>query len=468
MPYGEVFTQDFEIRNKIMENKEVNKLIAELDNVVTTILKKESDFNKTFINKRSGFQHYPCITLEDLADIPRNIVHKLKYRPYEFSEKILDSMEYISERVSDSEHFLINSLNHPNNIDYLYSFMMTMIWVDKYLYQNLEWENLPEDTMPTSLRSRLAKQKRSITNLEKSSIGLDEKVQQINNAYNAAKNLPVVQDDLQEAIDKVHSSNIEMDRLHKEQVSKSDEFSKNILLTENKGKERLNEIEEYKKKIEKLYLECEELKNKSAQAYRITNTNGLAGSFKERATTLHNSSRWWIGGLIASLFALWWIGSNQVEKLQTLYATPNINTAAIILQSITALLSITAPLWFAWLSTSQIHKLFKLSEDYGFKSSVSQSYEGYRKETADISEELLKDLMTSLLKIMNDEPLRLVKDDTNATSPYSDMLRQILSKQKQETEPKNDKKENLSEPSIAKKDDKNLNEGINENNTEDD
>ena len=107
---------------------------------------------------------------------------------------------------------------------------------------------------------------------------------------------------------------------------------------------------------------------------------------------------------------------------------PNINTAAIVLQSITALLSITAPLWFAWLSTSQMHKLFKLSEDYGFKSSVSQSYEGYRKETADISEELLKDLMSSLLKIMNEEPLRLVKDDTNATTPYADILKQILHK----------------------------------------
>ena len=108
---------------------------------------------------------------------------------------------------------------------------------------------------------------------------------------------------------------------------------------------------------------------------------------------------------------------------------PNISTAAIILQAITAILSITAPLWFAWLSTNQIHKLFKLSEDYGFKSSVSQSYEGYRKETADISEDLLKNLMTSLLKIMNEEPLRLVKDDTSATTPYADIVNQILKKQ---------------------------------------
>ena len=325
---------------------------------------------------------------------------------------------------------------------------MTMIWVDKYIHQNLEWENLPEDTLPTTLRSRLANQKRSITQLEKSSVGLDEKVKQINSAYETAKNLPTVQDDLEEALEKVHSSNIEVERLYKDQLDKSDKFSQAILLSENKGKERLEEIEEYKKKIELLYRECEELKNKSAQAYSITNSNGLAGSFKERAKQLSKSSNCWIAGLILSLIALWWIGSNQVEKLQNLYMRENVNTVAVILQSITALLSITAPLWFAWLSTSQIHKLFKLSEDYGFKSSVSQSYEGYRKETADISEEMLKDLMGSLLKIMNDEPLRLVKDDTNATSPYSEIFNQF--RQRREKEPKKDNESEMMAPQKEK------------------
>lgn len=431
-----------------MENVEVNKLIHSLNDLVKAILEKEDDFDKTFINERSGYSNYPCITLADLADIPKNLIHKIQNRPYEFAKHIINSMEYVSERVDESKELLNTGLDNSSYVQYLYSFIVTIMWVEKYVYQHLEWENIPEEAMPTSLRSRLAVQKRSITNLEKSSAGLDEKVKQINSAYDAAKTLPIVQDDLQEAIDKVRLSNTEMDKLHKEQINKADEFSKNILLTENKGKERLDEIEEYKKKIEKLYLECEELKNKSAQAYSITNSNGLAGSFKERAKNLEWSSRWWIGGLIVSLLALWYIGSNQVEKLQKLYMLENVNTVAIILQTITALLSITAPLWFAWLSTSQIHKLFKLSEDYGFKSSVSQSYEGYRKETADISEELLKDLMGSLLKIMNEEPLRLVKDDTNATSPYSDILSQF--RQKKDNELAKDKQTSTTFPNADK------------------
>ena len=420
-----------------MENQEVNKLILSLNELVKTILETEEDFDNTFINERSGYQHYPCITVSDLADIPKNLIYRIKNRPYEFNKNIIDSMEYIAERVDESKELLNNGLINSSDIQYLYSFIITITWVERYLYQHLEWEHIPEDTLPHSLRSRLAVQKRSITNLEKSSINLDEKVQQINSAYETAKNLPTVQDDLEEALEKVRSSNIEIEQLHKDQLDKSDKFSNTILLSENKGKERLEEIEEYKKKIEILYKECEELKNKSAQAYSITNSNGLAGSFKERAKKLGTASNWWVAGLITSLIALWWVGSSQVTKLQNLYTLPNISTAAIVLQSITAILSITAPLWFAWLSTNQIHKLFKLSEDYGFKSSVSQSYEGYRKETADISEDLLKNLMTSLLKIMNEEPLRLVKDDTNATTPYADIVNQILKKQGKSF-PKND------------------------------
>lgn len=433
-----------------MENTEVNKLLNSLNNLVETI-QEQPNFNDTFINKRSGYNHYPCIQLDDLADIPRNLIHKIQHRPYEFSKDTLDGMEYVAERVSASKQLLTDGLNNYSNFDYFYSFMITMDWVDKYIHQSLEWENLPENSMPTSLRGRLAIQKRAITNLEKSSAGLDHKVEQINSAYTTAKNLPVVQDDLQDAIEKLHQTSKEVETLYKEHMTKSESFSNHMLLTEKKGEERLGKIEEYQRKIEQLHAECDELKNKSAQAYSITNSNGLAGSFKERAKNLGNSSRWWIGGLILSLVALWWIGSSQVEKLQSLYMHPNINTAAIVLQSITALLSITAPLWFAWLSTSQIHKLFKLSEDYGFKSSVSQSYEGYRKETADISEELLKDLMSSLLKIMNEEPLRLVKDDTNATTPYADILKQILHKKEKEISKSNDISQNETIVSVSPK-----------------
>lgn len=169
--------------------------------------------------------------------------------------------------------------------------------------------------------------------------------------------------------------------------------------------------------------ECEDSKNKSIEYYRIITANGLAGSFQERAKFLNYTSYGWILGLILSLFSLWWIGGKQVHDLKDLFVKSNISSIAILLQTLTAILSISAPLWFAWLSTTQINKLFKLAEDYGFKSSVSQSYEGYKKEISDISPQLQQDLIKSLLKIINDEPLRLVKHEATANTPAEHFIK---------------------------------------------
>ena len=425
-----------------MENKEVNKLINALEDLVKTILEQEG-FEDNFINSRHGYDNYPCIMLEDLADIPKSIIQKLKNRPYEFSKEKLDIMEYLSERVMDSKNLLITGLSSYSNYTYFYSYITTFDWLDKFLYQSLEWEHLPENAMPSSLRQRLAVQKRAVTNLEKSSAGLDEKVKQINSAYETAKNLPTVQDDLKEATEEVRKTHQEIESIFKDSKNKSDDFSRNIAINTAKGDEFLGDFEKLKNNIEALYKQCNEYKDKSAQAYSITNTNGLAGAFKERANQLNKSAKWWTFGLIIALLALWFVGSTQVSRLQSLYSTSNISTTVIVLQAITALLSITAPLWFSWLATTQIHKLFKLSEDYGFKSSVSQSYEGYRKETSDISVDLLKDLMGNLLRIMNDEPLRLVKDDTNASTPYNDMANQFFKREKVKDSVKDDKKSPL-------------------------
>lgn len=185
----------------------------------------------------------------------------------------------------------------------------------------------------------------------------------------------------------------------------------------------LDTLQQKENEANKLLEECEDSKNKSIEYYRIITANGLAGSFQERAKFLNYTSYGWILGLILSLFSLWWIGGKQVHDLKDLFVKSNISSITILLQTLTAILSISAPLWFAWLSTTQINKLFKLAEDYGFKSSVSQSYEGYKKEISDISPQLQQDLIKSLLKIINDEPLRLVKHEATANTPAEHFIK---------------------------------------------
>ncbi|ORF22633.1 hypothetical protein BGI03_00100, partial [Snodgrassella alvi] len=202
-------------------------------------------------------------------------------------------------------------------------------------------------------------------------------------------------------------------------------FDNELKTIEKDANQYIKKLQELNEDAEKLLEECKKSRDDSAKAYGIVITNGLAGSFKARAKFLNFSTIFWIIGLILSLLALWGIGVKQIHELKSLYDKSYISSVTILLQALTTLLSISAPLWFAWLSTTQINKLFKLSEDYGFKSSVSQSYEGYRKETSVISTELQQDLMKSLIKIINDEPLRLVNNDSTSNTPYEHIFNKL-------------------------------------------
>ena len=90
------------------------------------------------------------------------------------------------------------------------------------------------------------------------------------------------------------------------------------------------------------------------------------------------------------------------------------------MQFILAVLSLGAPLWFAWLSTRQIGQRFKLAEDYGFKAAVAKAYEGYRREAARIDPNLESKLFESALARVDEAPLRLIEDKDHS-SPWGEM-----------------------------------------------
>ncbi|GAB3643065.1 hypothetical protein [Spirosoma arcticum] len=91
------------------------------------------------------------------------------------------------------------------------------------------------------------------------------------------------------------------------------------------------------------------------------------------------------------------------------------------MQVILSLLSIGAPLWFAWLSTKQVNQRFRLSEDYAFKASVAKAYEGYRREAARIDPLFEARLFSSALERIEEAPLRLVEDGVHG-SPWHEFF----------------------------------------------
>ncbi|WKL56750.1 hypothetical protein Q1W73_13885 [Asticcacaulis sp. ZE23SCel15] len=93
----------------------------------------------------------------------------------------------------------------------------------------------------------------------------------------------------------------------------------------------------------------------------------------------------------------------------------------IWLEAAMSILSIAAPVWFAWLSTRQIGQRFKLAEDYGFKAAVAQAYEGYRKEAVRLDPQLEARLFGSALDRLEEPPSRFLPH-VDHNSPYEALL----------------------------------------------
>jgi hypothetical protein len=155
-------------------------------------------------------------------------------------------------------------------------------------------------------------------------------------------------------------------------------------------------------------------------AYSAATSQGLAAAFSERSRALGLSMAMWVAGLIVALVAGAYFGSNQLQALTELAKTPGAPLGSIVLNLLLALLSVGAPVWFAWLATKQIGQRFRLSEDYAFKASISRAYEGYRREAARIDKDMEARLLASALDRLDELPLRLVEAETHG-SPWHEL-----------------------------------------------
>lgn len=156
-------------------------------------------------------------------------------------------------------------------------------------------------------------------------------------------------------------------------------------------------------------------------AYASATSLGLAAAFQERSVLLNKSIKSWVAGLVAALIAGGFFGSQQIAKLSEAINGNGSPTEIVVINLVLAVLSVGAPIWFAWISTKQIGDRFKLSEDYAFKASISRAYEGYRREAARLDKDLELSLLSSALNRLDELPLRLL-DPKNHGSPWNELL----------------------------------------------
>jgi nucleotide-binding universal stress UspA family protein len=172
---------------------------------------------------------------------------------------------------------------------------------------------------------------------------------------------------------------------------------------------------------------ADQILEKCESALRASTNVGLAGAFQERADSLKTSIYPWVGGLVVALGLGAYFGGQQFHQLTETIQTSTSPTT-IWTRLAVSLLSVGAPIWFAWLATKQIGQRFRLAEDYGYKAAVSKAYEGYRREAVELDEEFQKRLFASALTRLDEQPLRFVEHETHG-SPWHELLSSDVFKQ---------------------------------------
>lgn len=250
----------------------------------------------------------------------------------------------------------------------------------------------------------------SLNGLEPRTASLATMVERIEHAYNAADQLPADLETLSEARQKIAD-------LAKDATRDQSDVSR--------IREAANELD---KQLKKSADDAKAVLERCETAYSAATSVGLAAAFNERSDALSKSMWIWVAGLVIALAAGSYFGSAQLHALSELFKVPNAPSSVIVLNLVLSVLSVGAPVWFAWLSTKQIGQRFRLAEDYAFKASISRAYEGFRREAARFDKDMEAKLLTSALTRLDELPLRLVETASHG-SPWHELASSDVVKQ---------------------------------------
>lgn len=266
------------------------------------------------------------------------------------------------------------------------------------------WDRVDDPgLMPHKIAKRVRSLQAQLTPLEPQVNLINSQIKIIQEARETAELLPTELEDLKQAKE-------QLGKINKE----SNESAKSIASLLNNAKKEIAEISKNKETSENLVKQLNEL-------HRIGTSTALAGVFDNRAKSLNNSLYLWVVILIVALTAGAYIGIDRLKTINELLANPATNMTAIWVNCLLSMLSLGGPIWLAWIATKQIGQRFRLAEDYAYKASISNAYEGYRREAIHLDEEFQARLFGSALSRFDEVPLRLVEKDAHG-SPLHEFL----------------------------------------------
>lgn len=407
-------------------NEKLGELKQKLDNLHTT-LDAVSFQREDLIDL--GAYTYPFLHSTDLVYFPKTLSDKIsrmgKFEPSSDDVEIIDSIIYNLDRAQPN----IDHIAHANTSvsqPAIYSYLLSMLYISNEINELFSFAVLKDkDLLPKKIISRLELYNSGLAAIEEKSGNIEAKIKTINEAYDAAENLPTTLKmlrDTNQEIGELKNTSSNGYAVIEEKLRLAQEGTKEIEgLKDSALKFSENVAAEVNQHLNKLQVEAQGYIDKCEEAFRTTTSKGLAGAFQDKAEKLNISIRFWVGGLILSLAAGAVVGYFRLHALEVYLSNPGSSSFKLAVQLVLSFLSVGAPLWFAWLSTKQIGQRFRLAEDYEFKASVSKAYEGYRREAVQLDSDFAERLFGNALTRLEEPPLRFVEEKTHS-SPIMEVL----------------------------------------------
>lgn len=347
---------------------------------------------------------YPPLNRIDLANMSRSLASLLNQGTVDTGNlNLIDQLFQLPEKINAGRS-IIPQLYNGNGTAAVTSYFILLNYVRVVLEPVFGWQLVNDSkAMPAQLAKRVRTLQAEIENIIPDKLDLEIQIKLIQDATAAAESLPTDLKALKDARNKVETMSTHAAELYGQ-----------IGLHTKDAAHAKSALEEDKLKADKIVEQC-------LESYRISTSTGLAGAFDDRAHRLSFSIYTWVVGLLASLIICGWIGLIRFESLTKVLDVAKPSWSVVWLHILLSIVSISAPIWFAWLSTKQIGQRFRLSEDYAYKASVAKAYEGYRREAVRLDPEFEARLFSSALTRLEEAPLRLVESDTHG-SPFHELI----------------------------------------------
>lgn len=370
------------------------------------------DGENTLLLDKNGIS-YPALYPGDLVDLVNYLTDRIDNDNLDIlTDEEIKEIKFITNKVNKIKESLVPHLFNGNGLTAIPSFINSLNYISFFFdnlfsFSRLQDSNLLPQKMSRKIKIMDARVKQISPEIDE----LEQKVKTILDAHATADNLPLLLDELQKYREDIIKG--------KDEVVNYKEDSEHSLIL---MKIALDESEQLIANLKKDSLKAQEYLAMCEEAIRASTSKGLAGAFEIKAEKLNWSIRLWVGGLATALGVGGFVGYERLKALSIVLSLPNPSAIVIGTQLLLSVLSIGAPLWFAWLSTKQINQRFKLAEDYAYKSSVAKAYEGYRNEASKLNDETFSTrLFDSALTRLEEPPLRFVQGEDHST-PWMEML----------------------------------------------